>query len=68
MMKVKVTPTQFLLLQECAIAFENGLRGPHGWTQQDAKEQLAVWSMARGGNYDRFRHDMGEPVHIEVTQ
>jgi len=66
MMKVKVYPSQFLQLQKCAVAFELGAKGPHGWTPDDVKGQLAMWSLARGGDYDRFRHDNGEPVHIEV--
>jgi len=45
---------------------ELAAKGPHGWTPDDVKGQLAMWSLARGGDYDRFRHDNGEPVHIEV--
>ena len=32
----------------------------------DKAIEAAAMALARGGDYDRFRHDNGEPVHIEV--
>lgn len=66
-MFVRVTPEQFERLRQCAVAFEMGARGPDGWRETDVREQLGMWAMARGGYYDRARHEVGEPVRIEVV-
>lgn len=65
-MQVTVWPSQFQLLQECVAAFEDGRRGPHGWTPDTVREQLSIWAMLDHGHYDLTRHLMGEPVRIQV--
>lgn len=67
-MFVKVTPSQYDTLARCALAFEMGLKGPHGWRPEDVYDQLEKWAMCRDGFYDKVRHMNGEPVRIEVVR